>query len=108
KSFCANKHMKKSTVRTISEITVEKHMDEVRIIYRGNGFLYHMVRIMTGTLIEVGLGKREPEEVCKILEMKDRKAAGFLAPAQGLCLEQVRYDENQVRKIKNGGKAWNI
>ena len=87
KSFCGNKRMKKSTVRKVSDVKIEKLGEEIRITYRGNGFLYHMVRIMTGTLVEVGLGKRTPEEILEILEKKDRQAAGYLAPAEGLCCE---------------------
>lgn len=91
KSFCANKRIKKSTVRRVSSIDIETLGEEIRITYRGNGFLYHMVRIMTGTLIEAGLGKREPEEIKEIIEKKDRQAAGYLVPPEGLCLEQVFY-----------------
>ncbi len=91
KSFCSNKKMKKSTVRRITAITIETEGTKVLIRYRGNGFLYNMVRILTGTLIEVGLGKREPEEMREILMKKDRQAAGFTAPAEGLFLESVSY-----------------
>lgn len=94
KSFCANKRMKKSTVRRITSIIIETFGEEVRITYRGNGFLYHMVRLMTGTLIEVGCHKRQPEEIKEILEKKERQAAGYLVPPEGLCLEQVFYKEN--------------
>ena len=55
--------------------------------------MYQMVRIMTGTLIEVGLGKRRPEEIKTILEQRDRQAAGYLAPPEGLCLERVFYEK---------------
>lgn len=92
KSFCGNKRMKKSTVRRVFSAKVERFGEEIRITYRGNGFLYHMVRIMTGTLIEVGLGKRKPEEITDILEKKDRQAAGYLAPPEGLCLARVFYE----------------
>ena len=91
KSFCSNKRMKKSTVRRITAITIETEGTKILIRYRGNGFLYNMVRILTGTLIEVGLGKRDPEEVREILLKKDRQAAGFTAPAEGLFLENVSY-----------------
>ena len=53
--------------------------------------LQNMVRIMTGTLLEVGFGKKEPEDMARIIEAKDRKAAGYTAPAQGLCLMKVDY-----------------
>lgn len=91
-SFCSAKRSKKSTVRTVYEIRVEREGDDLLLLFHGNGFLYHMVRILTGTLIEVGLGKRSPESVREILEARDRAAAGFTAPAQGLCLREVEYD----------------
>lgn len=91
KTFCANKKMKKSTVRTITSIVIEEKDGIVSIRYTGNGFLYNMVRILTGTLIEVGRGKRRPEEMKEILNALDRGAAGFTAPAQGLFLVEVSY-----------------
>lgn len=91
KSFCANKNMKKSTVRTIYEIRLIQLPNELQMEYRGDGFLYNMVRILTGTLIEVGRGKRNPEEMLTILEGKDRGLAGFTAPARGLVLVKVNY-----------------
>lgn len=90
-TFCANKRMKKSTVRTIIEIKIERVGKEIQITYRGNGFLQHMVRIMTGTLLEVGTGRREPESITELLASKDRKYAGMLVPGQGLILVDVRY-----------------
>lgn len=92
KSFCANKHMKKSTVRTVYSIAFEEKEGDIYITYTGNGFLYHMVRILTGTLIEIGLGLREPEDMEMILDKKERSAAGKTAPAQGLILWEVRYE----------------
>ena len=91
KTFCANKKMKKSTVRTIYSIDIEEKDGIVSIRYNGNGFLYNMVRILTGTLIEVGRGKRKPEEMQGILDAMERGAAGFTAPAQGLYLVKVEY-----------------
>lgn len=91
KTFCANKKMKKSTVRTITSIVIEEKEGIVSIQYTGNGFLYNMVRILTGTLIEVGRAKRTPEEMQSILDARDRGAAGFTAPAQGLFLVEVQY-----------------
>ena len=64
--------------------------------FYGNGFLYHMVRILTGTLLEVGNGQRKPEEIPAILEAKSRPAAGFTAPAQGLFLVKVTYPDTTV------------
>ena len=63
----------------------------VSIKYRGNGFLYNMVRILTGTLIEIGRGKLRTEEMQSILDAQDRGAAGFTAPPQGLYLVEVEY-----------------
>ncbi len=91
KTFCANKKMKKSTVRTITSIQIEEKDGIVYIRYTGNGFLYNMVRILTGTLIEVGRGIRKPEEMSGVIAAMDRGAAGFTAPAQGLYLVQVEY-----------------
>ena len=91
KTFCANKKMKKSTVRTITAVEIKENDGIVSIRYTGNGFLYNMVRILTGTLIEVGRGKRAPEDVKEIINAQDRGAAGFTAPAQGLFLVEVDY-----------------
>ncbi len=91
KSFTSTKKGKKSTVRTITDISFKEQEDVLTITYEGDGFLYHMVRILTGTLLEVGLGKRTPEDVCRILEAKDREQAGALVPAKGLTLVEVRY-----------------
>ncbi|MFI3169631.1 MAG: tRNA pseudouridine(38-40) synthase TruA [Faecalibacterium sp.] len=90
-SFCATKAGKKSTVRTLSSIEIEVIGSEVRLTFTGDGFLYHMVRILVGTLIEIGLGKRQASELPNILVAKERSKAGHLAPAQGLCLTQVFY-----------------
>lgn len=91
RAFCSNKRMKKSTVRTLESIEMEKEGSELCLIFTGNGFLYNMVRILTGTLIEVGLHKKEPEEMTEILESQERERAGFTAPAQGLYLKKVEY-----------------
>lgn len=94
KSFCGNPRMKRSCVRTVREIRVRQKPDSslVSIVFTGDGFLQHMVRIMTGTLIEVGQGKRNPRQMPEVLAAKDRTAAGFTAPAEGLCLMEVCYD----------------
>lgn len=91
RSFCGNKKMKKSTVRTIYDIRIEASEQEVCIYYTGDGFLQNMIRILTGTLIEIGDGRREPEDIRGILEAKDREAAGYTAPACGLALLEVNY-----------------
>ena len=90
-AFTSAKKGKKSTVRTIEEIRIEKEKDMLRFYFRGNGFLFHMVRILTGTLLEVGAGKRKPEEMEALLESGRRELAGALAPAVGLTLLEVRY-----------------
>lgn len=91
KSFCGNSRMKKSTVRIVDTITVCRRKGYVYLTFHGTGFLQNMVRIMVGTLLEVGLGRMEPEQVREILEAKDRKVAGPTAPAKGLCLMKVDY-----------------
>lgn len=90
-SFCGNKHMKKSTVRTITDISFVQKEDEITILYTGDGFLQNMIRILTGTLIEVGRGERSPKSMRTLLEAKKRELAGYTAPPQGLRLEQVEY-----------------
>lgn len=90
-SFCGNPKMKKSTVRKVTEILIEEFPHEVKLTFRGNGFLQYMVRILTGTLIEVGLHQRDPESMGWLLEQRKRQLAGCTAPAQGLCLEEVYY-----------------
>ncbi len=91
KSFCDNRHMKKSTVRTIRDIRIANDNDRITLDFYGNGFLYHMVRILTGTLLEVGSGKRSAGDIPRILQSLDRREAGFTAPAQGLFLVEVKY-----------------
>ena len=91
RAFCANKRYKKSTVRTVTAIEIDVRGADMSITFRGDGFLYNMVRILTGTLLEVGLGERRPEEMPEILASLDRARAGKTAPAQGLTLVQVEY-----------------
>ena len=91
RSFCANRRYKKSTVRTVTAIELDRQGDELTLTFRGEGFLYNMVRILTGTLLEVGLGKRRAEDMPAVLAARDRAAAGFTAPAQGLTLVEVIY-----------------
>lgn len=90
-SFCGNPKMKKSTVRTIEAIEIEKNGAYLTFTYQGDGFLRYMVRILTGTLLEVGYAKRTPESMIDLLEAKKRSEAGYLMPPQGLCLMKVRY-----------------
>lgn len=90
-AFCANKHMKKSRVREIYAFDVEAEGPELRFTVRGNGFLYNMVRIMVGTVLEAGMGRRRVEEIPALLEGCSREKAGFTVPACGLCLMEVGY-----------------
>ena len=89
-AFCTNAKMKKSTVRFIRSLEVERVGEELHITVTGNGFLQNMVRILVGTLIEVGRGERTPDSIPALFGGK-RAQAGFLAPAQGLCLQEVYY-----------------
>ena len=90
-SFCGNPKMKKSCVRCVDRIDIEYSDERLTFTYHGTGFLQYMVRIMTGTLLEVGLGKRSSDSVPDILEARDRSKAGFTAPARGLSLVSVDY-----------------
>lgn len=84
---------KTSTVRTITQLEVLQNGDEISIDVTGDGFLYNMVRIIVGTLVQVGLGKTKPTEIPRIIEGKDRAKAGHTAPPQGLYLVEVYYTE---------------
>jgi len=92
KSFCSVNSSAETTVRTIYELTVQKQQDEIIIRVCGNGFLYNMVRIIAGTLMEAGRGNREPQQIKEILEAKDRQAAGPTAPALGLTLVKYEFE----------------
>ena len=89
-AFCGNPQFKKSTVRYIRSVVIQKTGEEVRLYFTGNGFLHHQIRIMVGTLVEVGRGQRSEESILALFGGK-RSEAGFLAPAQGLCLMEVTY-----------------
>ena len=89
--FCSLKKMKKSSVRTIHHITIREEEGEVRIAVEGDGFLYNMVRIIAGTLIEVGSGRMVPEAINDILQSGNRQEAGPTAPSCGLSLIEVYY-----------------
>lgn len=92
KSFCSAGAQVQTTVRTIYAVNVTKEDDMVRIRITGNGFLYNMVRIIAGTLMQVGTGLMEPEQVKEILEARDRSKAGPTAVAKGLTLVEIRYE----------------
>lgn len=89
--FSALKKSKKSTTRTIEKITIEKDGGMLHFTFVGNGFLYKMVRIMMGTLLEIGAGKMPVDAIEEIFEQKVRKSAGETVPAQGLFLDEVYY-----------------
>ena len=91
KSFTSTKKGKKSTVRRIDRISIDKEGDMITFTYEGNGFLYHMVRILTGTLLEVGKGKRPPRSIPELILARNRELAGELVPGKGLVLEEVYY-----------------
>lgn len=96
KSFCSADSQVESTVRTIYELSVEQNGEDITICVRGNGFLYNMVRIIAGTLLEVGKGKIEPNEMVQILNALDRQAAGPTAPAHGLTLVKYEFLEDEA------------
>jgi tRNA pseudouridine38-40 synthase len=91
RSFCGVLPERGGTVRTLDSVEIERSGDLVLLHFRGAGFLHRMVRTIVGTLLEIGAGRRAVEEIAPILEARDRRAAGFTAPAQGLFLVGVRY-----------------
>lgn len=92
KSFTSIKKEKKSTVRRIDTISIEAKGELLEFTFVGNGFLHHMIRILMGTLLEVGLGKRTPESMDEVLAARSRECAGYLVPPKGLTLMQVFYE----------------
>lgn len=106
-AFCSAGSQVKSKVRTIYEVTVEAfpvaagipemcHAGRFVIRIRGNGFLYNMVRIIAGTLVETGMGRRSPDSVFRALETGERKLAGPTAPPQGLTLLGIEYSSEEA------------
>ena len=89
-AFCANKHMKKSTVRYIERFEIRRDGNEILFTVTGNGFLHHMVRILVGTLLEIGRGMRTPESITELFGAQ-RAESGELIPSCGLCLMEVQY-----------------
>ena len=89
-AFCANKKMKKSTERFVESFQITRAGDEIHFVVTGNGFLHHMVRIMVGTLVEVGKGQRDAQSIPELFG-QSRDQAGMLLPACGLCLMEVTY-----------------
>ena len=92
-SFCSNCSEKQSTIRTIYDITIEKNESFVLMLVKGDGFLYNMVRVLVGTLLDVSEGRIDVSKLDDILKARDRKCAGRTAPAHGLYLHEVFYDE---------------
>lgn len=90
-AFCSNKHFKKSPVRTVTALRIERVGEEIRFTVTGDGFLYNMVRILVGTLLEIGQHRRPPDCIPAILAGRRRENAGETAPARGLCLMEVYY-----------------
>jgi len=91
KAFCGNPHFKKSSVRTIFAININDDRNGITLDFTGDGFLQNMVRILAGTLIEIGNGSISVADIPSILASKDRQRAGFTAPPQGLTLLNVEY-----------------
>ena len=90
-SFCAAGAQVKTKVRTVTSIQVEKAGDEIVIAVEGDGFLYNMIRIIAGTLVNAGLGRTKPAEIPGIITGMDRSLAGPTLPAKGLCLCKIWY-----------------
>lgn len=99
KSFCSVNAQVNSTVRTIYSLTVTKEQDLITIRVTGNGFLYNMVRILAGTLLQAGMGECKPEEMKQILSACDRAAAGPTAPAHGLTMVGIEWMVYQKEKM---------
>lgn len=91
KSFCSIHAQVETTVRTIYDISVVKEGDLIKIRVTGSGFLYHMVRILAGTLLQAGMGEIQPEEMADVLNACDRAAAGPTAPAHGLTMIGIEF-----------------
>lgn len=87
---------RETTVRTIFDLRIMEEGDKTIIEVTGDGFLYNMVRIMVGTLVEVGTGKRSPESVREVIASCDRQNAGFTAPPQGLYLKKIFFEEEEL------------
>lgn len=90
--FCTKASKKKSTIRRLDAITIWEDDTTLFLRYEGNGFLYNMVRILTGTLVEIGSGRREISSIEEIFRTRERSLAGETAPAKGLTLIRVKYD----------------
>ncbi len=96
-AFCSNPRMKKSTVRCLKRFDLERKGEELRFTLTADGFLYNMVRILVGTVLEVGLGQRSVESIPPLFAEGVRANAGETAPAKGLCLMEVCYEYSDFR-----------
>lgn len=99
RAFAASGCVRSTTVRTVFRCDVQRRLDEILIDVEGGGFLYNQVRIMVGTLLNIGRGYWQPDRVQQILAGGDRANAGPTAPARGLCLRWVRYPPEKLRPI---------
>ena len=106
KSFCGAGAQVKTTVRKIQEICISREDSLITIKIRGKGFLYNMVRIIAGSLMEIGQGMYPPEHMKEILEAKDRQAAGPTAPARGLTLVGIQYLEEKPIVAEGEKVTW--
>lgn len=97
RAMAAQPDRRTTTIRTILRCDLHRQGDEIRIDVEGTGFLYHQVRNMVGTLLDVGRGRWEPDDVRRILASKDRANAGSTVPARGLCLQWVRYPPHLLK-----------
>lgn len=91
KSFCGNSHFNKNSVRNVDDIKISVNENHITFTYHADGFLQNMVRILTGTLLEVGFYTRSEDSMGEIFAAMDRKMAGYMVPAKGLCLVEVDY-----------------
>lgn len=94
KAFQSANSIVKTTVRTLFDLQVKQENSMLTICFKGDGFLYKMVRCITGTLVDVGRRKTDPREILEILKSRERQRAGRTAPAKGLCLEKVLYRDS--------------
>lgn len=100
RSFTSDKRKDKDTIRKLKNIEIVKENIYLKMYFTGEGFLYHMVRILAGTLIEIGMGKKNVEEIPEIFQAKNRFHAGFMAPAHGLMLVEVNYGRRSSEKCR--------
>lgn len=95
---------RETTVRTVNSLAINEENRQIKVEIKGDGFLYNMVRIIVGTLVDVGLGKIRPDDVKNIIDSKDRQKAGHTAPPQGLYLVEIYYDDLKERQLNGEGE----